>query len=144
MKVRNFVILLVAIFAVSCISDKEGGVSVKFKNESSYEISLLRVYQDVNGSNVIEDYRTKIINKGEEYLLGVHTHQGFALPINALWYEVNYVGFANEVMVSLPVLFKDESMLELIESSKCYNSYSYTFTDADYQYALENGEKLNQ
>jgi hypothetical protein len=48
----------------------------------------------------------------------------------------SYIEFVNKSSVGVKFINK--------EGRDHYRSYRYTFTDEDYQYALENGQKVNQ
>ena len=43
---------------------------------------------------------------------------------------------------SVKIWYGNETIYEIAVEQKRYRKYTYTFTDADYQFALENGTKL--
>lgn len=140
MKTKIFVILLVAILSTSCREVTYNYTTIiEMNSEWGYDrdVKLL----DVEG-NVVST-----ISRGISVEYRIASELGLLSPYEVLrtFNNIGSVVFNNDVKMSLDKsVLKDETNYKLLEDKKTFRRYRYTFTYKDYQYALENGEKLNQ
>ena len=137
MKTNKFLLIAGLIFCfTSCMNDSHASITVEYVNESSHTIYIgigFGSYETIKTlnygkSHIIHDYY-----RSEEY-----PFEDIANASNIYWIQ-----FDNDVKLRLwDYKYFDESIYEVVSKKKGARSLRYAFTDADYQYALENGTVL--
>jgi hypothetical protein len=135
MNIRKLLILLWSVLAtVSCLIDYVNYSYIEFVNKSSVEVKFIN-----KEGEVIES-----IAAGERGKLNAPD----VLCPPAYIYEdlrVMAVIYDNAIMLNISEgRLASEDSYKALKGRDHYRSYRYTFTDEDYQYALENGQKVDQ
>ena len=145
---RNIVLLLLAIFLVSC-SDPVSSLYIDYTNNSSYDIKFMEARDIAFENGVITDCKyvnAYTIRSGETLTIGTDIRGEFTIPIEMLLLlekSIYRIDFGDDVSINIvDAKLLDPSSYTLVKNKKNCREYTYTFTDADYQYALENGQKL--
>jgi hypothetical protein len=142
---RIFIVAVVSTLFMTACSDPGGSLNIEFKNASSYDITLAEMSpQYENGeviTEVIERYNIKV---GESQT--VSAYQKGAVDWWTFWVytRITCIKFGDMEMVYMGERYGNIENYELIKSNDNAKFYRYTFTDEDYQYALENGQKVDQ
>ena len=136
---------IITLFFSSCIGDPITSTSVQLHNNSSYDIFLLT--EVFSGNNV--DYCVKYeLPKGETLTLTTanETNYGYVFPV---WQDEQIVSLQFGEAVSIPTRktkLLDNYAYEILKDDKKGKKYTllfgYTFTDADYQFALKHGTPI--
>ena len=141
---KIFTILAVAMLAVtSCnnyIVDYAGDVYIIFANNSSHNIEIIR--EDTNAVHLEQELPKNIkLAPGEDISLDTRTAYVYPYFTTIIFDECVKMIFSKEDNSSHNIMKRGN--YEEDYSSKTHTTrYVYTFTDADYQYALENGTPL--
>ena len=139
MKVRNFVILLVAMFVTACNKpDYFYTTYVNVENKSGVDVELKAEADDVI-------YKVFSIAENGSIRPCMTNEEDFASPIYLLqsFSKVKYICFGNDVVIDIA----DSAMnslgnYTLVKDESYFRLYNYTISAEDYQYALANGKKL--
>lgn len=141
---------LLCLMLCSCMTDYVGTSEIEYKNNSSYDIQVLTVNQSLSADkqDIIETEDVLVtIPKGETYTLRSSEHVSKDGYVS--WYtilvlnRIAYIQFGESVKIDFSgSKYGDETTYNLASEKQRYRKYTYTFTDADYQFALENGTQL--
>lgn len=144
---KIFATLLCMMFC-SCMTDYSATSVLEYKNESSRDIQLIGpVYN--KDSQKVADVKYSLPAGGVEvvelfstpYFISKDNKDKDHFDPTSVWNDngIRNVCFDNSIVVPIEQFGGyDKSSYEYIKK----NRYRYTFTDADYQFALENGTKL--
>ena len=140
MKTNKFLLIAGLIFCfTSCTTDYVASVELQLINNSSKTIYIL------NYNNKVQH----AIDIGANYTLNTTFESkkdaGNSINPIAVWDGNLLTSFRynNEVTIAInKTPCNDKSAYKVIRKKKLNGKFSYTFTDADYQYALENGTVL--
>ena len=145
---RDIVLLLLTVFLVSC-SDPISSLYIDYTNNSSYDIKFMEARDIVFENGVVTDCQyvnAYTIRPGETLTIGTDMMGEFTIPIEMLLLlekSIYRIDFGDDVSINIvDAKLLDPSSYTLVTNKKNCREYTYTFTDADYQYALENGQKL--
>ena len=144
-------LLIVAFLAIICSACTDYAVStdIEYKNNSSYDIQFLTMSTYINSDNnnvyfVEEPIVT--LSKGSTYTFSASdmgTKKGYlSFYFAQIHNAIHYIQIGDKVKVAYSGRYSDENNYELLSEKERYRKYTYTFTDADYQFALENGTLL--
>ena len=144
---NGLIILFFTLLFTSC-TDYVTSVSIEFKNDSSHEITFVQVYNKTIENDVVTQYGREdkyTLNVGETLTLHKSDMGSEKLSVLALWMQesISSLQYGDKVEIELSdTKLLEDSTCEKVVSKKRVQKYSYTFTDADYQFALENGTKV--
>ena len=138
MKFKILLLLAVSLFVTSCTVDYAYCIKVEVKNRVSTLPMTIELVDDQGKvvSTISDDHGATLY----------YEMQPEVIPFQAfVANHIKYIRFNNEVQIDIiKTSLTNLDNYELLDSSKTYREYSCTLTNKDYQYALENGEKLNQ
>lgn len=145
MKIRNlFILAIFCAIATSCkpedVDDPkvDSSIRVILKNNSEHTISL----ENKRSETIYELEAGEFADLYHQYL---SLRYDAALSIADLWniYGITQIRFDNLVYMNINKHhYLDESAYQLLPNPNIglsHKQYEYTFTEADYQYVLENG-----
>ena len=144
---KKFVKLsVIALFFSSCLGNSITSTSVQLHNNSSYDIYLLTEVYSKNNDNVYKvDYPVKYeLLKGDT--LTLHAFDMMTTQVYSVWLveRIASLQFGEAIRISPGKMeLLEDSEYEILRDEKKGKRYTrifgYTFTDADYQFALEHG-----
>ena len=142
---KAFLILFTAIVLASCqdkIVDYDTSIDLCYQNNSSHHIVLVRTNFDT-GYWIRELPESVGVAPNEAYnipyVLSADVCSAYGKAIYDGYIVVNYATLPSSKQNITTRGYYERTRLDCC---KYHYRYTYTFTDADYQYALENGQKL--
>ena len=150
---RKILLLLCSVLLVSCMTDYYCGQSnIKYRNDSSHDIYFVGTIDYHHNSEMVVHYclpkrsansSALVLNNSGTLGTRKASKKVYFLP-EFVWMEnkITTLRFDNEVEISIyESKCVEKSAHNKIEAA---DLFSYTFTDADYEFALENGTLLEQ
>lgn len=143
--IKALMVLFSAFVVTSCnnyIVDYAGDVYIIFVNNSSHNIEIIR--EDTNAVHLEQELPKNIkLAPGEDISLDTRTAYVYPYFTTIIFDECVNMIFSKEDNSSHNIMKRGN--YEEDYSSKTHTTrYVYTFTDDDYQYALENGTPLER
>ena len=143
--IKALMVLFSAFVVTSCnnyIVDYAGDVYIIFVNNSSHNIEIIR--EDTNAVHLEQELPKNIkLAPGEDISLDTRTVYVYPYFTTIIFDECVKMIFSKEDNSSHNIMKRGN--YEEDYSSKTHTTrYVYTFTDDDYQYALENGTPLER
>ena len=143
--IKALMVLFSAFVVTSCnnyIVDYAGDVYIIFVNNSSHNIEIIR--EDTNAVHLEQELPKNIkLAPGEDISLDTRTAYVYPYFTTIIFDECVKMIFSKEDNSSHNIMKRGN--YEEDYSSKTHTTrYVYTFTDDDYQYALENGTPLER
>ncbi|MBQ9137414.1 MAG: hypothetical protein IJX65_02115 [Alistipes sp.] len=146
MKFKLFIILLFSALTVGCVKNVEYKVTVLFENKSSYDIAFVSVVESwVDGQKVAVGAEDRYTIKVAESATVTTNSRGGDISVGDIWLnkDIDYIRFGDGLKVDIAGgKYMDNATYTLFSSEADGEVYIYTFTDEDYQYAVENGTTL--
>ena len=141
--IKALMVIFSAFVVTSCnnyIVDYAGDVYIIFVNNSSHNIEIIR--EDTNAVHLEQELPKNIkLAPGEDISLDTRTAYVYPYFTTIIFDECVKMIFSKEDNSSHNIMKRGN--YEEDYSSKTHTTrYVYTFTDDDYQYALENGTPL--
>ena len=127
----SLLLSLLCIFSLCSCSEEAGTLSIDYVNDSSHDIQF-------------EGSRSEDLPKGTTLRMSDSAIGCIPKP-NDLWRGTSFIVYDNSVKIHVDMTIRPLGVLEYrknyetVESTPEYLHLRYTFTDADYQYALEHG-----
>ena len=141
--IKALMVLFSAFVVTSCnnyIVDYAGDVYIIFVNNSSHNIEIIR--EDTNAVHLEQELPKNIkLAPGEDISLDTRTAYVYPYFTTIIFDECVKMIFSKEDNSSHNIM-KRGNYKEDYSSKTHTTRYVYTFIDADYQYALENGTPL--
>ena len=141
--IKALMVLFSAFVVTSCnnyIVDYAGDVYIIFVNNSSHNIEIIR--EDTNALHLEQELPKNIkLAPGEDISLDTRTAYVYPYFTTIIFDECVKMIFSKEDNSSHNIM-KRGNYKEDYSSKTHTTRYVYTMTDADYQYALENGTPL--
>ncbi|MBQ6870559.1 MAG: hypothetical protein IJO90_01925 [Alistipes sp.] len=144
---KKLISILAGLLCVACMTDYSGVSILEYQNNSSHDIQFTgRVYEKESKKIVDVKYSlpksdVKLLELSANFTTSKNSKEVSNFAPYLVWNanDVVNICFDNSVVIPLSqTKCNDKFSCEYIENSR----YRYTFTDADYQFALENGTKL--
>ena len=141
-------LLIVAFLAIICTActDYVAWTDIEYKNNSSYDIHFLSasILSNPDMQNIIKTEKIiATLPSGSSCIFstsGTSPRKGF-VSIDSVTSDnaIALIQFGDIVKIYFREKYDMEDLYELVSKKDRYRKYTYTFTDADYQFALENG-----
>lgn len=147
---KKLISILAGLLCVACMTDYGLTTEVEYKNNSSHDILFLSVRQSLSADQqtIIETEEViATLPKDETYTFHASdtgSKDGYVPFYHiAVANRIAWIQFGDSKKIGFPdSKYGSETIYEIAVEQKRYRKYIYTFTDADYQFALENGTKL--
>ena len=126
---------------------KDSQLQSKIENRSTHSF-IIRVtgaleYNFGDQTFIAKAGEVMFIPKGSTYTFSASdmgTKKGYlSFYFVQIHNAIHYIQIGDKVKVAYSGRYSDENNYELISEKERYRKYTYTFTDADYQFALEHG-----
>ena len=139
MRIRRLIIIITSVLLLYGCTPVSTTIGIGFTNNSSYDIALTNRYGYY--------YKDNLLHPGETKWFWVSNEDSkkYSTGIADFWLmaDIVFVQFDEELKVRTTTeRYTTESNFEVVYQEEKSARYTYTFTDADYQYALENGTPL--
>lgn len=143
MKVKLVILFFVTLFMSAC-SDKSYTIAVDFSNESSYDITFVMKTDKYEEGKVVQTTIKDIytIKTGESRTIGASDFGAMFWWQFWLNTRIDSIRFGDSVMVDIGDRYGNVDNYTLVKSAEQLKRYSYTFTDEDYHYALEQSTNI--
>ncbi len=146
---RKIIIIIVGIICTACTTDYIAYTEVEYKNNSAQDIQFLSILNLLNPDTqniVVTEKTIATLPSGSSFTFstsGMSHRKGF-ISINSVTSDngIALIQFGDIVKISFADKYADENIYELTSTKNRRRKYSYTFTDADYQFALEHGTPI--
>ena len=139
---RNFLLVIVILFsATACMVTYEEIEEFVFKNQSNHYIVITR------GDDIeLMDWKiwpeTITLEPNKDIAFVVLSPEYCRAVVKATFDGNVVIDYTKVANVQYNIAYSNNYEFQIVDKEKFHRKYTYTFTDADYQYALENEQKL--